>query len=282
MEMNELKYFLEVAKIESVNKAGESLNISAGSLSKAISRLEEELGVQLFKRVGRNIKLTDYGRLLKVRASDILNLETSTRLEIGGAEQQINAVVCGEELLLTEYGVPLVKKLKDRFPNSIFKFEACATNEAINKVNYGESHFALVTKTHSALQSKIIDKVKFKTCVGKKHPFYKKLSVDIEEALKHSFVIPTYGFLGKVKSEQSFDGWRDDKFPRKLDFQVSHASTLYQIVESGVAIAYLPEYIVNNLDVKILNIKGCPYTCEQNIYVTLKKDHQVSWLNHIF
>lgn len=43
MEMFELRYFLAVAQIENVNKAAAAINVSAGSLSKEISRVEEKL-----------------------------------------------------------------------------------------------------------------------------------------------------------------------------------------------------------------------------------------------
>ena len=58
MEIFELGYFMAVAKIENVNKAAEDIHISAGSLSKAIARLEAELQTPLFFKSGRGIRLT--------------------------------------------------------------------------------------------------------------------------------------------------------------------------------------------------------------------------------
>ncbi|MCX6126924.1 MAG: LysR family transcriptional regulator, partial [Proteobacteria bacterium] len=75
METFELKYFLGVARSENVNLASKTLAVSPGSLSKAIARLESELGVKLFSRIGRNIRLTAEGRHLLERASEILRLE---------------------------------------------------------------------------------------------------------------------------------------------------------------------------------------------------------------
>ncbi|MBK9040051.1 MAG: LysR family transcriptional regulator [Bdellovibrionales bacterium] len=75
MEIFELKYFLAVAQIENVNRAAQQINVSAGSLSKAISRLEEELQTPLFFKSGRGIRLTPEGMLLKKKAvhdSDLL------------------------------------------------------------------------------------------------------------------------------------------------------------------------------------------------------------------
>src|SRR5258708_33483898 len=81
MEIFELRYFLGVAQTENIHRASERLRVSPGSLSKAVSRIEEELGARLFSREGRAIRLTDQGRYLKSKAIEILRLEESARSE---------------------------------------------------------------------------------------------------------------------------------------------------------------------------------------------------------
>ena len=63
MEMKELRYFLAVSKTENIHQASVDINVSTSALSKAIARLEEEFSVKLFKRIGRNIFLSDQGRI---------------------------------------------------------------------------------------------------------------------------------------------------------------------------------------------------------------------------
>ncbi|MGG1674378.1 LysR family transcriptional regulator [Neobacillus sp. NRS-1170] len=62
MEFLQLKYFQTAARYEHITKAAEELRIAQPSLSKTIARLEEDLGVQLFDRQGRNIQLNACGR----------------------------------------------------------------------------------------------------------------------------------------------------------------------------------------------------------------------------
>ena len=64
MTLNQLRYFRVLAKTEHYTKAADALAISQPSLSRAIALLEEELGVLLFARRGRNVVLTDAGRAL--------------------------------------------------------------------------------------------------------------------------------------------------------------------------------------------------------------------------
>lgn len=72
MELKQLKYFIEIADQEHMTEAALSLDIAQSALSRQMSMLEAELGVKLFRRAGRNIKLTDEGALFLKEASDIL------------------------------------------------------------------------------------------------------------------------------------------------------------------------------------------------------------------
>ncbi len=63
MELSQLEYFKELAAIRHFTAAAQSIAISQPALSRSIKRLEEELGVPLFDRVGKSIRLTRYGEI---------------------------------------------------------------------------------------------------------------------------------------------------------------------------------------------------------------------------
>jgi DNA-binding transcriptional LysR family regulator len=63
VELTQLDYFLTVARLQHVTKASEELAITQPALSHSISKLEDELGVPLFERSGRNIILNRYGQM---------------------------------------------------------------------------------------------------------------------------------------------------------------------------------------------------------------------------
>ena len=63
MELRQLRYFIEVAEREHVSEAAEHLHIAQSAISRQIAKLEEELGVDLFEREGRNVKLTPIGKV---------------------------------------------------------------------------------------------------------------------------------------------------------------------------------------------------------------------------
>ena len=64
MNIEYLKYFAELAKTQHYGQAAKALNISQPGLSHAIKTLEEEYGVPLFQKQGRNVSLSQYGKEL--------------------------------------------------------------------------------------------------------------------------------------------------------------------------------------------------------------------------
>ena len=63
MELQQLRYFREVAEREHVTRASEKLFVSQSAVSRAVTQLEEELEVPLFYRQGRTLVLSPYGRV---------------------------------------------------------------------------------------------------------------------------------------------------------------------------------------------------------------------------
>ena len=74
MELRELKYFLAVAREQSISKAAEALFVTQPNLSRQMQNLEKEIGQQLFIRGTRKITLTEAGQLLRKRAEEIIEM----------------------------------------------------------------------------------------------------------------------------------------------------------------------------------------------------------------
>ena len=109
MELQQLKYFREVAEREHVTRASENLFVSQSAVSRAVTQLEEELGVPLFYRKRRAIALSPYGRVFLEHVTRALNI-----LESG---KQLLSELTGEESgvvslgFLHSLGVDLVPRL---------------------------------------------------------------------------------------------------------------------------------------------------------------------------
>jgi DNA-binding transcriptional LysR family regulator len=287
MEMFELRYFLAVAQTENVNRAAEDIHVSTGSLSKAISRLEEELKTPLFFKSGRGIKLTPEGLILKKKAAHILHLEEDARLELTGTDAGgLNVYLSSEEILQSSYGVEVLKKIESLFPQARTRFLIRTGEKAIEQVADSEVHLALVTMDPPpGLASKIIAKVEFMTCASKKHPLVKKYGgrpIPIEEVLKYPFVSPDSMILGRIAKSATVDGWRDDKFPRQIKYRVCGLKLMENLIQEGMALGYLPSYFVEDSGLVPLNVEGCPYSCSQTIRIISKDPSNLGWLNRVW
>lgn len=82
MELTQLRYFRELAKIEHFTHAAEKLHVSQPSLSKAIANLEDELGVKVFERDKKAVYLSDYGKCLLSHVDAMFAELDEARLEL--------------------------------------------------------------------------------------------------------------------------------------------------------------------------------------------------------
>lgn len=82
MELRELKYFLAVAREQSISKAASALYVTQPNLSRQMQNLEKEIGKQLFIRGPKKITLTEAGQLLRKRAEEIMELYSQTEAEL--------------------------------------------------------------------------------------------------------------------------------------------------------------------------------------------------------
>ena len=82
MELRELRNFMRVARAGSVSRAADELRLAQPALSRQIKKLEHELGVSLFTRHGRGVRLSAAGSLLLERAEAIAHLVHQTSEEI--------------------------------------------------------------------------------------------------------------------------------------------------------------------------------------------------------
>lgn len=289
METYEMRYFMAAAEHESVGKAASQLSISSPAISRTITRLEEELGVQLFKRVGRNIALTDAGKQLQGELSRILSELDDLKNKFKPSEHHIPIFLRGTEFGLSTFLPQIVTQLKQSKIAFSIEVKVGESSKSVERsVHEGESHIGIVAHLPSKIfRHKLLGRFASKTYVGPGHKLYptakNKTRVHIEELLKYEFA----SFLEPVFSEMETidtanDGWRDDKFRRKLGLRTESIEAAIRSVECGAYICYLPEPITVNRNLLPLKIDGCPYRCETEAYLITKKEFNVSWTRSLF
>ncbi len=102
MTLNQLSYFYQAAVLEHFNQAAEKMNITEPSLSRSIAALEDELGVTLFEKRGRNVILTKAGEIFLEHVSTILD-------DVKRAENKMHQIATDGGHIDIAYVSPLAK-----------------------------------------------------------------------------------------------------------------------------------------------------------------------------
>ncbi|MDX1737954.1 MAG: LysR family transcriptional regulator [Alphaproteobacteria bacterium] len=127
-DWNQLKYFLVASEEGSLSGAARALGTTQPTLSRQIAALEEAMGVVLFERGERGLKLTDNGLSLIDHVANMAGFAEKFATRAAGAQEEIEGVVsisAGD--LTTAYLVPLMlKHVREREPG--IRIELVATN----------------------------------------------------------------------------------------------------------------------------------------------------------
>ena len=92
MEIYQLQYFIKTAEVLHFTKAAELCFVTQSGLSQQIKKLEEELGMPLFKRIGKKVQLTEAGSVFLIHAKQVLeNVENGKQ-----AIEDLNEMIGGE------------------------------------------------------------------------------------------------------------------------------------------------------------------------------------------
>ncbi len=93
MTFKQLEYFITIADLQNITAASKILNIAQPALSYQLKTLEDELGVNLFIRSGRNLEITQDGMILHSKGVEILSLLNSTIEDIQNSGKDIHHTI---------------------------------------------------------------------------------------------------------------------------------------------------------------------------------------------
>lgn len=132
MELLQLKYFQTVARLEHMTKAADELKIAQPSLSKTIARLEEDLGVPLFDRQNRQIRLNQYGKIFLHRVERaFMELKEGKREILELAERNQNSI---------RLAVSIPRVLPDLLGSFLRKYPHVRFQQFVNSISSMKHH----------------------------------------------------------------------------------------------------------------------------------------------
>ncbi|MCC0631798.1 LysR family transcriptional regulator [Clostridioides sp. ZZV15-6388] len=146
MELRVLRYFLAVAKEESITSAAQSLNVTQPTLSKQLMELEDELGKKLFLRGNRKITLTEDGLFLRKRAQEIIDLADKTISDFNNDYDDIrgNVYIGGGETDAMRFIAKTVKELQKEYPNIRYHLFSGNADDVTERLDKGLLDFGIL------------------------------------------------------------------------------------------------------------------------------------------
>ncbi len=270
MENRELKYFLAVAREESISKAAKVLFVTQPNLSRQMQNLESEIGAKLFIRGNRRVTLTETGRLLKKRAEEIVDLYNKTQAEIKMPQDEIEGDITigsGESYALSSV-IKVVKNMQDEYPK--VKFNLCSGDSGIisEKLDNGLIDFGVfiepfdVTK-YDYLRLPLQDT--WGVIMRKDSPLAKKDKI-IPEDLWGLPLIRSRQSLGKNKITEWF---------KKSEDELNIVATYNLLYNASIMVREGIGYAVT-LD-KIINITDSSDLVFKPLYPELKSYLNIAW-----
>src|SRR6516162_3447025 len=186
MELHEIRYFLALSKTLNFTKAAEMCNVSQPALTRAIQKMEDELGGLLFSRERSNTHLTELGRMLEPHLTEVLTRtqaakETATRfLRLDSAQLRLGVMCTIGPMRFVGF---LSRFRADNAGVEITMNEAPA-GRICELLQKGEIDVALVARPDgfaAPLQPQPLYRERFVVAFAAGHPFARKNAVEMSE-----------------------------------------------------------------------------------------------------
>lgn len=229
----QLRYFIEIARLENMRAAATSLNVSQSTLSSALSQLEHDLGAQLFLRLpNRALKLSEDGKRLVAGARILLEDAETLQTSLSGHDDQLSGKLrVGIFAPLAPFIAPrLLGNFRVRYPKIELQFVEGEQQQVLEALGKGECEIALMYDlgVGAEFSMESVDRLGAHIIVGESHRLAeRKKPISLSELVEEPLVL-----LDQVHSREYFL-----KLFSSLDLEpnVAYWVSGYETVRSYVA-----------------------------------------------
>ncbi|MDO5292307.1 MAG: LysR family transcriptional regulator [bacterium] len=283
MNLQQLEYFKVIAGTKTITAASNKLSISQPALSKAISKLEEELGVALFERDGRTIKITNYGEVFLKYAETALDDIARGIEKIEEMKQQKNLDICiaATNCIGVTYIPFLISEFLTKHGYAKFNFKTASPEELCLELKNKSIQVAFLDQQEEAakypeLQTVLVKKEEYVLIVSKNHSLANREEVELSELKEEYFIAYDHKNHQEKISYQELFGYTP-----KVSVQPSEITMLAGLVAAGAGIAIvLNTPLINTNKISIIKIKDdIGY---KSIYMAWNKEVELTKYSKVF
>jgi DNA-binding transcriptional LysR family regulator len=249
VDVQALRYFVEVARKQGFTRASESLHVTQPAISKAVRALEDELGAPLLVRERRRVTLTDAGRVVLERAQGVLDAMRVIEEEV----VEMSALRRGR----LRIGMPPIVGVAF-FPPLLAEFHTAHPGIVLELREEGSHHIeALVMNRDLDVGAVVLptDEKAFGTMpfvrdelravLHPSHPLARRRTLSLRELQGTPFVLyrPEFALHGHI-----LEACRRAGFKPHVVSESSHWDFIVAMVAANIGVALLPQTICNQLD----------------------------------
>lgn len=267
MELRQLEYFQMVSRLGSVTRAADRLHVAQPSVTVAIRKLEEELGVKLFDRSQKQLALTPEGQVYLIRVDDILSKVQDSVTEMNDYRSlQKGSITVG---LTPTIGAALFPYIFTKFKQAYPKLDVSITEEGSLAVRtlleQGELDIGvlIISNMSPRLASIPITSGQVFVCLPPGHPLGRQYtSIPFAELKDQPFIL----FKEDTYSRQLIlEECAKHQFNPRIVFSSSQIETIMGLVEQGAGISFLLDSIVRKRSTIISRPLADPLTVKTGL-----------------
>ena len=277
MELRVLRYFLAVAREETITGAANLLHVTQPTLSRQIHDLEQELGQKLLVRGSHRVSLTPAGMLLRKRAEEIVSMVDKTEGEFSAIDTEIagDVYIGGGETRGLFLIAQTARELREEYPGVRYHLYSGNSQDVAERLEKGLLDFGGFV--HPADLSRyesleLPEKERWGVVIRKDDPLAQKKAVRRELADQPLIV-----------SRQAMEAGRDNAYARWFgeSFEALNISTTFNLVynaalmvEAGLGCALTIDRLVNISPESALTFRPLEPKLETGLSLVWKR-HQV-------
>jgi DNA-binding transcriptional LysR family regulator len=275
MDLLQFHYFRVVARREHMSKAAEDLCIAQPSLSKTIRRLEKELGVPLFDRQGRSLRLNRFGTVFLEHVEQLFRtLEEGQRKVRGmaGLEQGDIWLVAASLIWLPE----LLQQFLVAHPSVHFHLSQRSLADMLHQLETGACDFCFssVPLIRPGIQWRPLLTDEILLVVPAGHRLAGRDTVPLREVAQEAVVMEQ---VGNGLRDLLDDFYRQASFTPQVVYEVDEPAALLQFVKAGLGVAFVPALVKKLISEQIFTTLHLVHpTCQRTLGIAWHEEHYLS------
>lgn len=285
MELRQIEYFIEVAKREHMTEAAAVLHVAQSAVSRQIFNLEAELGVDLFFREGRKIKLTPIGKMFLEYMEQVVGVIDQAKNELAESlDPEKGTVRIGFPSSLAANVLPnVISAFRSRYPHVRFKLKQGAYLHLIESVIKGDVSMALVGPTppdDKKIKGDIFFTEELVALVSENHPLASKSSLKLSELQNDPFILYPDGFILR---DLVIKACRQHGFEPIVAFEGEDSDAIKGLVAAGLGVTLIPEItLVDSLPRSTVKLRIKEPQVTRSVGVIIPKERNLMPTEQLF